>query len=204
VCACGFASALAAGIALSVLTPPTVRLAFRRLAFVSRAALLVFLLAALAATLALPRNPWRTPWRAWPAFAPPEPPPLGEADETVALVLKAMRSEPDAAAAAGRREARTAVVLADAPGFQRRFAPAGVNVIPLWSPQADWLFDASLPSSVAAERWRDSGVRYLIVTKWQANLDFLNAHSRWAKPPFHVRHIGQTTHTAIFALRADE
>jgi hypothetical protein len=152
----------------------------------------------LPATLALPRNPWRTPWREWPAFSAPVSLTTGASDATVALVLKSIA--PPATGIAPR----PVVVLADAPGFQRRFLPAGVRVIPLWSPQADWLFDANLSPAEAVRRWHESGVRHIVVTKWQKNLDFFNTHSRWSRPPFRVQLVGETDTTAVFALQAVE
>ena len=91
-------------------------------------------------------------------------------------------------------------MLADAPGFQRRFLPFGVDVIPVWSPQADWLFDRTLTATEAARRWRASGVRHLVITKWQVNIDFFNQHSRWSSPPFRAQLIGETATTAIFSI----
>jgi hypothetical protein len=108
-----------------------------------------------------------------------------------------------AASANGPESLSASIVVADAPGYQRRFLPIGVRVVPLWSPQVDWLFDPTLPAPEAAKQWRDSGVRYIILTKWRANLDFFNARARWAKPPFQTRLVGETEFTAIFAIRAD-
>jgi hypothetical protein len=148
----------------------------------------LLVLITLPATLALPGNPWRTPVGEWAALAPHRPPPLGLADEVVALVQR----RPD-----------HGVVIADAPGFQRRFQPLGVTVIPLWSPQADWLFDLDAPTADVGRRWRESGVRTLLVTKWQRNLDFLNERARWNRPPFHIQMIGETAQAAVFAINAD-
>jgi hypothetical protein len=96
------------------------------------------------------------------------------------------------------------VVLADSPGYQRRFLPVGITVVPPWSPQADWLFDRRLPPDEALRLWRQSGVTHLIITKWKMNLDYFNAHSRWALPPFHVQQVGETSLTSIFAIRGVE
>ncbi len=152
-----------------------------------RVALFVLVVGSLPASLALPLNPARTPWREWPAFTPIRHAPVGLADETAALL---------------QRLGSDGAILADAPGFQTRFLPLGRTVIPLWSPDADWLFDPALPDAVVVARWRASGIRWIIVTKWQANLDFLNRHSRWAKPPLRLQPVGETTQTAIFALSA--
>lgn len=157
-----------------------------RVAPLLRVGLLAVFVATLPATLALPRNPWRTPVGEWTAFAAPPTAVVGAADETIALL---------------QRLGATGNVLADAPGFQRRAAAVGINAIPLWSPQADWLFNRALSPAEAARRWRASGVRHLIVTKWQTNLDFLNRHSRWADAPFEVQLVGETSLTAVFAVR---
>ena len=179
--------ALAVGIAGAALAPG----APRRVA----AVVIGLGLMTLPATLALPQNPWRTPWRAWPAFTPQTE--SVSPDPTLAVLLKLAGRSSDASATTG-------VVLADSPGYQRRFQPHGIRVIPLWSSQADWLFDLSLPASEAVRRWRESGVRHLIVTKWQTNLDFFNTRSRWARPPFQVQLVGETATTAVFSIRAVE
>lgn len=184
---------LAAGIGFaSVASWPT------RAARGSTAVMALLVIGMLPATLALPRNPWRTSPRAWPAFAPHLPLQVGIADETVAVVISVLGRSP-------AHDARpTGVILADGPGYQRRFLPTGTRVIPLWSPQADWLFDRELPAAEAVRRWRQSEVTHIIVTKWQNNLDFFNARSRWATSPFQVQLVGETGATAIFMIRAVE
>lgn len=175
---------LVTGVALAAIAMPRPRL-YRR----ATLALGLLVLGTLPATLALPQNPWRTPMRDWPSFAPHGHAPVGDGDETVAIV---------------RRTGEPGIVVADAPGFQRRFAAVGIPVIPLWSPDADWLFDSAVSPAEAAKRWRASGVRHVVVTKWQRNFDFFNTHSRWGRPPFQVQMIGETTHTAVFAIKALE
>lgn len=153
--------------------------------------------ALLPATLALPHDPWHAP-REWPAVKHRTPLPLGTTDETVNVILHALSRSTSS-------EARTAaVVLADGPGYQRRFLPTGIRVAPLWSPQADWLFDRQLAPAEASRRWQQSGVTHLIVSKWKPNLDFLNTRSRWTLPPFQVQLVGETKTTAVFAIRAIE
>ncbi len=180
---------LGAGVALSaLLTVPG-----SRPAGVS-AIIGLIVAASIPLTLALPRNPWLTPWKAWPAFAPPPPLAVGAADPTVALVL----------GHAGATPAGSVTVLADSPGYQRRFLPTGARVVPLWSPDADWLFDASLSPAETFRRWKASGIRYLVITKWQANFDFFNTRSRWQRPPIEVQTVGETPATAVFYLRVAE
>lgn len=177
--------ALAAGIALAQTVERRSR--FARGAPVALGGVFVF---SLAGVLALPRNPWRTPVRDWPAFAPRAV--LPDPDETLTLILR------HAAPATGEA---LGPVLADAPGFQRRFLPAAIAVLPLWSPQADALFDGTLVPAEAARRWHEAGIRYLVLSKWQANIDFFNARSRWAQPPFQTQLVGETPHTAVFSIR---
>lgn len=155
----------------------------------------LFVIVLLPATIALPANPLRVPWREWPAFKAPNAPILGTTDESAALVLRAMSTS-----SRGKTREQP-VVLADAPGFQRRFLPLGIPVIPLWSPQADWLFNLDLPPADALRRWRESRVNYIIVTKWQANMDFFNTRSRWNRPPFQVQLVGETPLTRVFSIK---
>jgi hypothetical protein len=182
--------ALAVGVAIS--TIGTYR---PRLAMPVNIALALFMITLLPATLALPLNPSRTPWREWPSFAPRTPDVRGQSDPLVALVSKAA-----SATASAATDPRPAVVLADSPGHQRTFLPTGIRVIPLWSPQADWLFDLSLPPAEAIRRWRTSGVRFIIVAKWQANLDYFNQFSRWNRPPFRIQRVGETSLAMVFAI----
>ncbi len=181
---------LAAGISLAAVTE--VRPRFNKAPL---AGLTLAVVALLPFTLALPQPSWRTAPRDWPAFASA----ADKTDETVRIVLRAIASSPDSG-----DPQPLPVILADSPGYQRRFRDAAVRVVPLWSPQVDWLFDPRLPHLEAVRRWRESGVRHLILTKWKTNLDFFNSHSRWAHAPFKVRLIGETSITAVFAIEAVE
>jgi hypothetical protein len=150
------------------------------------------------ATLALPANPWRTSPREWPVFAQSFAPQQKKSDETVAIVMESLR-----AISGGSNSARpTNIVLADSPGYQRRFAPSGVRVIPPWSPQVDWLFNLNLSDADAARAWQKSNVTHLILTKWGANVRFFDLHSRWKRPPFQLQLVGETSLTAVFLIRA--
>jgi hypothetical protein len=173
--------AAALGAALVLATPPT------------RPAVGLTILGALVAAgvpaaLALPANPWTTAARGWPAFTTPVPLRQGPADETVALVLRA----------SGVR-----VVVTDGPGFGRRFAPTGVRAIPLWSPQADWLFDPALGAEDAARRQRETGVTHLLIRKLAPNVRFLNDRLRRpdGRLPFRLLPAGETPHWALFAIQ---
>ncbi len=175
---------LAAGIGAAHLTAPP-----RRSGLVPAGAMTVLTLGMLIPTLALPLDFRRNPWREWPAFHRAT---LGTKDETVAAVER-LRS------ASGPAN-RVGVILADGPGFQRRFAQTGLNVIPLWSPQADGLFNLTLAPAEAARRWQASGITHVVITKWQTNLDFFLQHSRCLRSPFVTRVAAETAQTRIYSV----
>lgn len=189
------APALALGVIASGEALTTTAWAQRRVAFLAPALLGFLVLAALPPTLALPRSHTRTAWREWPGLATRSESAVGQRDEIVAIVAKARATLP---------ANEPVIVLSDSPGFQRRFAPTGIDVLPLWSPHVDWLFDASLSAEAARKAWRDSGVRFVIVAKFQPNLEWFNRHSRWQKAPFRSDFVGETSVAAVFALRAVE
>lgn len=176
---------IAGGIGLAHVTAPP-----RGPRLLPAAAVFGLTVTMLAPTLALPLDFRRTPWREWPAFRAPAP---EAADETVGAVER-LRREPGAGAN------RVGVILADGPGYQRRFAATGLTVIPPWSPQADSLFDLALAPAEAARRWRASGITHVVVTKWQPNLDFFQQRSRWSQPPFVTRIVAETARTRIYAV----
>jgi hypothetical protein len=153
---------------------------------IGSALMVALVILTLPATLALPNNPWRTPWRQWAALS--EAPAGAPSLAAVQLVR--------AAGAPG-------VVLSDSAGDQPRFASAGYRVAPLWSPQADWLFDASLTPDEAVHRWRESGIRYVVLASVPGNragFDYLRAHAAWMRPPFRWRALGEADTSAVFAL----
>ena len=148
-------------------------------------------LAMLVPTSALPLDFRRMPLREWPVFRAPA---TETKDETVAALERLQRES-----GAGNR---VGVILADGPGFQRRFGRTGLTVIPPWSPQADSLFDPALPPAEAARRWRASGITHLVVTKWQPNMDFFQQRSRWRQPPFETRIVAETSRTLVYSVNA--
>jgi hypothetical protein len=173
--------AIAAGVALSA----------HRWNAATSLTLAGFIGATLPLTLALPKNFQRTPWREWPAFAPHEKFPLGTEDETVRQFLAA---EP----ATARDHSR--LVVTDGPGFQRRFAAAGIPVAPLWSPQARWLFDPTLSPADAVHAWEVSGVTHILLLKWQTNLDFFTTYVRAPDSLLVLRPIAENTYAIIYRV----
>lgn len=146
--------------------------------------------ATLPATFALPLNPgdYRD-WAAWPTWHSSPP---ARTDPLVAFLTRART--------AGASPEKVGLVLSDGPGFQRRSAGSGIAVVPLWSPQADALFEPGLDEGTAARRWRESGITHLILTRWQMNRAFMDAHSRWARPPFSVTKIAETPLHDLYSI----
>jgi hypothetical protein len=156
---------------------------------IANAALGLLAAVSLPGTLALPQNPWRTPWRDWPTWAGNSAASTSPApDPAVGLVLA---------------DGHPGVVLTDSAGHQSRFAAMGRVAIPPWSPQANWLFDASLSPANAVEQWRASGVRYVVIGSLPGNraaFDYLRAHAAWMRSPFRWRFVGETPVSVVYAL----
>jgi hypothetical protein len=164
--------ALAAGWAMSAAPKrPAVRTAF--------AVLIGF---GLPATLALPANPWRTPPRDWPGLNRSGGP---SSDPMVPILL---------------RTGAVRIILADAPGLQRDLQSFGVAVVPLWSPEADWLFEPDRPRAEAERRWQDSGIHYFVLTKNPLNLAFFNAHLPRLHPAFRFQRAAETDFQLLLRL----
>src|SRR5206468_801682 len=104
-------NALAAGIGLACLDQA-------RFGSAAAVILAIVVAATLPATLALPRNPWSTPIAEWPTFAKTDD--TSVLDEALAIIRRD--------AGASEQTKVSMAVLADAPGFQQRFAPAGIRV----------------------------------------------------------------------------
>ncbi len=136
-----------------------------------------FLLATLPFTLLLPRSPLRTPPRDWPAPWRAAPTPSPAAPEAIIPAILAQR---------------VPLVVTDSPGFQKLLAPYDVAAIPFWSPQVAWLFDPRTSPAEAAARWRASGLRLLVLSKFDPALAFVNRRARWSSPPFAIRQIAES------------
>lgn len=141
----------------------------------------LLMFASVPASLALPQNPRRTAWREWPAFV--------EARMPVEPVVDLIR-----------RDGARGLVMADSPGYQKRFAPFGVPVVPQWSPQVDWLFDAALTPEQAAQRCRVSGLHYIVLTKFPGTIEAFKRQARWMRAPFVWRTLGETDITLVLTI----
>lgn len=169
--------AVAAGVAV----------ARARVAAVRTAVPAALLLATLPLTLLLPQNPAHVALRDWPAPWRHQPFDPGAANRQIIPALLAEH---------------VSLVLTDTPGLQTLLAPHPVHAIPFWSPQAAWLFDPALAPADAARRWRESGLRVVVLSKFPPALAFVNSHARWREPLFRFRRIGETPNFVILSVEA--
>jgi hypothetical protein len=136
------------------------------------------LLESLPKTLVLPENPYRAAVRDWPRAAQQIPVLTNVWERDLAAKLQPL---PD------RRR-----IVSDVVGTARVLAPIGTEVAPLWSPEVAWLFDAKLPPEEVAERWRKSGLRYLVLGKAGSTANFMQTYARWRAPYFTLKTIAET------------
>ncbi len=114
-------------------------------------------------TLTLPVNVYRVPPREWPA--------LGRA-------VHDYHARPVYADLARRIGAERAVVF----GPHALLVNQGAAVVPLWSPEVAYLFDAALPPAEIARRLRTAGFGYILLTRGRVNERFL-ARSAFFRDP---------------------
>ena len=91
-------------------------------------------------------------------------------------------------------------ILTDTPGLQTLLAPHQMRAVPFWSPQAAWLFDSALSPAEAAKRWRESGLRLVVLSKFPPALAFVNHRARWREPLLRFRRIGETPNFIILSV----
>ena len=139
-------------------------------------------LEALPKTLLLPENPYRVAVRDWPAAGGEFPASVRAQEEALVAKLKSLP---------GRSR-----VLSDLAALPRVLAAINTEVLPLWSPEVAWLFDGSARPEEVAQRWRKSGLRYVIIAKSGPTPDFFRTHARWRAPWFTLKPVAETE-TAI-------
>jgi hypothetical protein len=83
-------------------------------------------------------------------------------------------------------------ILSECVSLPRSLAPAGIAVVPLWSPEVAWLFDRHLPPAEVARHWHHSGLHYVVMTRSPAQLEFLARRAMWVEPFFKVRKAWQS------------
>ncbi len=147
-------------------------------------ALALALLATLPFTLTLPENAYRLPPRAWPDAA--------RRFETIgnqssAELLAALRALPSLHAPHAHPR-----LLSDYAGLPHALAGTELTVVPFWSPEVAWLFDAHTSPEESLRRWRASGLRYVVTSPAPRFLDFLNRHARWPAPQFAITPVWQS------------
>ena len=165
---------------------------FRHAEAVKYAALAVALLAveSLPKTLALPENPYRLAWRDWPAAARQFPDSVRAGEQALLTKLLPLPGHDR--------------ILTDSAGLPRAFADRGISVLPLWSPEVAWLFDATLKPDVVAKLWQKSGLRYLVLNKSGPTSDFIRTRARWRAPYFTLKSVAETeTHLILEAMVPD-
>ena len=149
-------------------------------------AVALIVLESLPKTLVLPENPYRLGVREWPRAAAQFPAVVRTVNDAL---LARVQPLPD------RRR-----ILSDHAGLPRIFTPIGTEVAPLWSPEVAWLFDGTLEPEVVAQRWRQSGLRYLVLGKTGATAGFMQNYARWRAPYFTLRPVAETdTHIILEA-----
>jgi len=129
-------------------------------------------------TLVLPENPYRIAWREWPQAGMKFMTAVREEDK---LLVDALRPLP------GRDR-----ILTDNAGLPRVLAEIGTEAVPLWTPDAAWLFDSRLKPQQIAQHWQQSGFRYLVLTKSEATTEFIRTHARWRAPYFVLNKLVET------------
>lgn len=137
-------------------------------------------------TLVLPENPYRLGPRDWPHAAAQFPAVVRAVNEALLARVQPLSD---------RRR-----ILSDHAGLPRVLAPIGTEVAPLWSPEVAWLFDGTLEPGVVAQRWRQSGLRYLVLGKTGATAGFMQTYARWRAPYFTLQPVAETeTHVILEA-----
>lgn len=149
-------------------------------------ALALLVLESLAKTLVLPENPYRSPPGTWFTAGRAFSDSVREHEQELVAKLATLPDQ--------RR------FLSESPGLPRLLAPHGITVVPIWSPEAAWLFDRNLPPVEAARLATHSRLRYLVLTKSGLGFDFLNQRARWQSSWCKVTPVLDTGTYAVFEL----
>ena len=128
-------------------------------------------------TLVLPENSYRSSPRDWWSSAQ-QIQSLADARDRELLAKMAPL--------AGRQR-----IVSDYVGAPRLLAKIGCEVVPLWSPDVAWLFDEKLDPAEAARRWRQAGLRYLVLLKIGPTAGFMQQRARWRAPYFTLKTVAE-------------
>jgi hypothetical protein len=143
-------------------------------------------LTTLPATLTLPQNPYRVSPHEWPGLGRQYVDISRHADAEVARFLQTQPGHTR--------------ILSECVSLPRSLAPAGITVIPMWSPEVAWLFDPTLKPIEVARHWRQSGLHYVVMTRAPAQLQLLLQHARWRAPFFAVKKIWESDAYVVFGV----
>lgn len=158
-------------------------------------ALALTFLTTLPFTLTLPENAYRLPPRAWPDAARHFEI-IGA--QSSSELLAALRTLPGLHAPQTQPR-----LLSDYAGLPHALVGTGLTVVPFWSPEVAWLFDANTSTDEALRRWRASGLRYVVTSPAPRFLDFLNRHARWPAPQFALIPVWQSDAYVILEVIAE-
>jgi hypothetical protein len=139
-------------------------------------------------TLALPENPYRLATRDWLAAAELFPVSVRAGERELHARLQSLPGHER--------------IIADNAGLQHAFAASGITVLPFWSPEVAWLFDAARKPETVAQLWQQSGLRYLVIGKTGPTLDFIRTHARWRAPYFTLKPVAETETQLILEVTA--
>ncbi|HEY4302363.1 MAG TPA: glycosyltransferase family 39 protein [Candidatus Didemnitutus sp.] len=143
-------------------------------------------LEAIPKSLVLPDNSYRVPPADWPAAARRISAAFrGDEGETVA-VLQSLTAR---------------YVVADGFGLTTPADQAGIAVAPIWSPDAQWLFDSKATAADARRRLAASGLRYVVIGRTGTMQDWVARHVAWDRLGLELKEAGRTPGQIIFELR---
>jgi len=145
-------------------------------------------LATLPVTLTLPHNPFHLAVSEWPDAGRRFVDGSRQADAEVSRHLVTLPNHDR--------------ILSECVSLPRSLAPAGITVVPLWSPEVAWLFDRTLPPADVARHWRESGLRYVVMTRSPKQLEFLSRRATWVEPFFKVKREWQSDGYLVLEVTA--
>jgi hypothetical protein len=134
----------------------------------------------------LPENPYQVPVREWPQAAAKFSRSVQAEEQAILAKLKALP---------GKRR-----ILTDNAGLPRVLTAIGTEVVPLWSPEVAWLFDATLKPKAIALRWQKSGMRYLVIGKNSPTTEFIRNHAKWRAPYIILTPVAETDAQVILEV----
>ncbi|MDB6169105.1 MAG: Dolichyl-phosphate-mannose-protein mannosyltransferase [Verrucomicrobia bacterium] len=152
------------------------------------AAVLLVFLATLPLTLTFPHNAYHLPVREWAGAGGRFVEERRRADAQVGQFLL--------------RQPDHDRILTECVSLPRALAPSGITAVPMWSPGVDWLFDRAASPSQIARHWRESGLRYVVMTRSPQQLELLSRRAGWVAPNFSIRRIWQSDGYVIFDVSA--